>query len=358
MLPEAEIPEITYENGRYPIGSVVAVCLLVLVAAAILFVLASPFMDSHNAAETELENANTPQYEPEESGNAQIDDAPEVQIPDDAWYISYPAYASAEDAAAVEYVSSNPFFILHNGFFYHLESTRMLYRTYSNSTEAPVVDALNLRQDELPILKLADGDKLVAFTDETEACSVVEVQELGACIPIKWFGGGITEALTQPKLSNPDFDIGRGVDEICGQTVTRHMATGYNTEKERTREAAASFCALLDELGFGYITIDYAWTNNLGSWDEYTEQVIVGEYGDSITFGQYDETRYIETQACFDSTLYGIDMDSAQKASVERTHDGYFVVDIPDGFEGLAALQFDDDSLSGHCHYFYPFIIS
>ena len=87
--------------------------------------------------------------------------------------------------------------------------------------------------------------------------------------------------------------------------------------------------------------------------------LVIGNYGDSITFGQYIQTRYIETQAYFSATLYEIDIDNAQALRVERTHNGYYVVDIPNDDEGLVSVQYyDKTSSSNKDLYYYPLVVS
>ncbi len=283
---------------------------------------------------------------------------------EDTWSLSFPAYASAEEVNDALQYGDPPLFILHDGYFYHLKSAEMSSRVYSNET--PVVDALNLRQDELLVLNLEEGDQLVTFASDENAYSLVRTQDLGACFPIKWFSGSPEIMLTPVDQTNPDFDFfyfndASSVHEINGQSVTPHFYDDYiyctEDETDRRRaEANAEFCALLDSLELNYLTINYIWENF--RTHEFAKQVLIGNYGDSITFGQYIQTQYIETQAYFSATLYEIDIDNAQALSVERTHNGYYVVDIPNGVEGLVSVQYDNTSSINHNLYYYPFVIS
>lgn len=284
---------------------------------------------------------------------------------EDAWYLSFPAYASTEEVNAALHYGDSPLFILHDGYFYHLKSAEMSSRIHSNET--PVVDALNLQQEELPVLNLAEGDQLVTFANDENAYSLVRTQVLGACIPIKWFSGSPEIMLTPIDQSNPDFDFfyfydASSIHEINGQPLTPHIYDDYiyctEDEQDRLRaEANAEFCELLDSLGLNYLTINYVWENF--STHEFAKQVLIGNYGDSITFGQYIQTRYIETQAYFSATLYEIDIDNAQALRVERTHNGYYVVDIPNDDEGLVSVQYyDKTSSSNKDLYYYPLVVS
>ena len=284
---------------------------------------------------------------------------------EDAWYLSFPAYASTEEVNAALHYGDSPLFILHDGYFYHLKSAEMSSRIHSNET--PVVDALNLQQEELPVLNLAEGDQLVTFANDENAYSLVRTQVLGACIPIKWFSGSPEIMLTPVDQSNPDFDFfyfydASSIHEINGQPLTPHIYDDYiyctEDEQDRLRaEANAEFCELLDSLGLNYLTINYVWENF--STHEFAKQVLIGNYGDSITFGQYIQTRYIETQAYFSATLYEIDIDNAQALRVERTHNGYYVVDIPNDDEGLVSVQYyDKTSSSNKDLYYYPLVVS
>ena len=284
---------------------------------------------------------------------------------EDAWYLSFPAYASTEEVNAALHYGDSPLFILHDGYFYHLKSAEMSSRIHSNET--PVVDALNLQQEELPVLNLAEGDQLVTFANDENAYSLVRTQVLGACIPIKWFSGSPEIMLTPVAQSNPDFDFfyfydASSIHEINGQPLTPHIYDDYiyctEGEQDRLRaEANAEFCELLDSLGLNYLTINYVWENF--STHEFAKQVLIGNYGDSITFGQYIQTQYIETQAYFSATLYEIDIDNAQALHVERTHNGYYVVDIPNDDEGLLSVQYyDKTSSSNKDLYYYPLVVS
>lgn len=283
---------------------------------------------------------------------------------EDMWYLSFPAYASAEEVNAALHYGDPPLFILHDGYFYHLKSAEMSSRIHSNET--PVVDALNLQQEELPVLNLAEGDQLVTFANDENAYGLVRTQDLGACIPIKWFSGSPEIMLTPVDQSNPDFDFfyfydASSVHEINGQSLTPHIYDDYiyctEDEQDRRRaEANAEFCALLDSFGLDYLTINYVWENF--STHEFAKQVLVGNYGDSITFGQYIQTQYIETQAYYSATLYEIDVDNTQALSVERTHNGYYVVDIPNGVEGLVSVQYDNTSSINQNLYYYPLVVS
>ena len=84
---------------------------------------------------------------------------------EDMWYLSFPAYASAEEVNDALHYGDPPLFILHDGYFYHLKSAEMSSRIHSNET--PVVDALNLQQEELPVLNLAEGDQRIRSRKNT-----------------------------------------------------------------------------------------------------------------------------------------------------------------------------------------------
>lgn len=273
------------------------------------------------------------------------------------WMLLCDSYQTAEEAAACENITSRPFFILHDGCFYHLNLSRMSYHTSSRSSSTPVVDAVNIRPEKLPVLKLSDGDLLVSFSAETEY-GLAPLKYIGACFPVEWVGGSPRDILlTAPYGQNPDFRINKGVAEIDGMRIEPYDGGLYDSGGEqRTDDANTAFCTVLDSLGLSYITIDHEVEN--GRIYYYQSQVILGEYDDTLTLGQYDGTRYLEDTYTIISALYEIVVNDLQPLSIETTHDGYFVIDIDKDKSGLFALQRDASDLFQEMAECYAFVIS
>ena len=109
-------------------------------------------------------------------------------------------------------------------------------------------------------------------------------------------------------------------------------------------------------MGLSYITIDHEVEN--GRIYYYQSQVILGEYDDTLTLGQYDGTRYLEDTYTIISALYEIVVNDLQPLLIETTHDGYFVIDIDKDKSGLFALQRDASDLFQEMAECYAFVIS
>lgn len=274
------------------------------------------------------------------------------------WRITCAAFQTAEEAAACEGVSRYPFFILHDGWFYHLDLKRMTYQTSSNVTEFPVVDAMSTAAEDLPVLNLSEGDQLVTFSADESSYGLIPITDKGACLPVTWMGGMPRTQLSKVSCFNPDFTILPNLNgvkpegvvaEIQGQTITPFTGALTDTQGEdKMREANDAFRAVLDSLGITYLTVDGSWNNGSGlesGTRYYSSQIILGEYGDKLTLGQYQGTQYVESECILDATLYSLDVASLLTTASEPTHDGYFVVQIPDEISGLYAVQRDNTSL-------------
>lgn len=254
------------------------------------------------------------------SDPAPADIPAEDTAPEYDWLTEFDSYATASEAAEN---SSNldPFFILHDGRFYHLtDKCNLIYYAYSNSSETPAVDDLDLTTDKLPVLDLSAGDKLVVFESDETSYDLIPVSEIGGCLPVKWMEGK-AEKLPKTELhgSNPEFSLEDGIDEINGTDIT-------------TADPEA-FSDMLDSLGFEYISIDYNWQDS-----EYTKYVALMDPDSTVTLGQYKDTSYIEST--FSPTvLYELSVDQPQNFPVEKTHDGYFVVDVQSLGSGSYAVR-------------------
>ena len=163
--------------------------------------------------------------------------------------------------------------------------------------------------------------------------------------------------MTAPYGQNPDFRINKGVAEINGLRIEPYDGGLYDSGGEqRTDDANTAFCTVLDSLGLSYITIDHEVEN--GRIYYYQSQVILGEYDDTLTLGQYDGTRYLEDTYTIISALYEIVVNDLQPLLIETTHDGYFVIDIDKDKSGLFALQRDASDLFQEMAECYAFVIS
>ena len=320
------------------------------------------------------DKSENPDSTPPEPGQTDISDAQKDEPMDEPtedewseqgdWRLSYPAYRSAEEAANSEYVSLYPFFILHDGWFYHLKPTRMTYSDCSNSSESPAVGALLKTPEELPVLSLSEGDKLVTFSADNDYCDFVPLENLGACLPIAWSAGVVRQKLDDVWGTNTDFVLFPSslslnpvlVTEIQGQTFTPYTGTSngipYDQYQAAVQAADAEFLGVLDSLGIPYFTVTETW-NNGGGVTHYTDKyIMLGSYGDIITLGQYQETQYVESTFTLRSTLYELYLDGMITMPVTPTHDGYFEVEIPDGASGIYGIQNHENDQSVSCDAF------
>lgn len=285
------------------------------------------------------------------------------------WRLSVPFYDNAEDAANMEYVSLNPIFILHDGRFYNLEPTKMTYTDSDRVSESSVLDALPRSSEELPVLNLAAGDQLVTFSANVGDYAFLPLEDLGMCLPVVWRGGVVRGQLTDIYGSNPEFDImptGVGqdmsytpdkvIEEINGQTFTPYTGTEsgqtFASYAEKVKQADAEFCGLLDSLNIPYLAADWSWSNGGGIVQDYTDYIIRGNYGDTVTLGQYQGTKYVEAHFTLVNTLYELYPNSMLEAATERTHDGYSVMQIPENISGAYALHARTESGTASCYAF------
>lgn len=285
------------------------------------------------------------------------------------WRLSVPFYNSADEAANMEYINSNPVFILHDGRFYNLAPTKMTYTDSDRASEETAIDALPVSADELPVLNLAEGDKLVTFSANDSNCSFVSFKSLGACLPVIWRAGVVREQLTDIYGSNSEFDIiptGVGknmssvpdkiIEEINGQTFTPYTGTesgqAFADYAEKVKQADACFCNVLDSLNILYFAADWSWNNGGGIVQDYTNYVILGNYGDVITLGQYQGTKYVEADFTLSNTLYELNPNSMLDSVAERTHDGYFEIQIPEEISGTYAVHDRTENGMARCFAF------
>lgn len=283
------------------------------------------------------------------------------------WRLSVPAYNSAEEAANMDYVDLYPIFILHEGRFYNLESTRIQCSVSNRISRPSIIDALARTPDELPVLNLAEGDQLVTFSADSNNYGFVPVSDLGACLPVVWRAGVVREQFAEIYGSNPEFEIiptGVGQDmsyvpddlvaEIDGQTFTPYTGTesgqAFSDYAEKVKQADAEFCGILDSLNIPYLAADWSWNNGGGIVHDFTDYIIQGDYNDTITLGQYQGTKYVETDYMLVNTLYSLDVNGETTSEAERTHDGYFVIQIPDGISGTYAIR--DRTKNENCYAF------
>lgn len=294
------------------------------------------------------------------------DTAKDVQS--DGWQASFPVYRSAEEAANAEYINTYPFFILHDGSFYHLKPTKFTYDAYSNTSASPIVNALPLKGAELPALNLAAGDQLVTFSARSSTYELIPLTDLGACLPVTWQAGTARKLLAKISGSNPAFRMipnrtgstpDNVVTEIQGKEITPYADTQSGQSRaqyeEKVRAADDNFCATLKALNIPYLTINSTWNNGSGleSGTHHNQLYIMqGNYGDTITLGQYQGTQYVESQFTLTDTLYQFRTESTQTAATERTHNGYFVVQLPENADGLYAVQHQVDSGVAQCFAF------
>lgn len=285
------------------------------------------------------------------------------------WRLSVPFYDSADEAANMEYVNSNPIFILHDGRFYNLAPTKLVYTDSERVSESMALDALPMTAEELPVLNLAEGDQLVTFSADDSSYAFVPVTSLGACLPVIWRGGVVREQLTDLYGSNAEFDImptGVGqdlsltpdkvIEEINGQTFTPYTGTesgqAFADYAAKVQQADTEFCGVLDGLQIPYLTADWSWNNGGGIVQDYTNYVIQGNYGDVITLGQYQGTKYVEADFTLVNTLYALDPNSSLDQAAERTHDGYFALPIPAGISGTYAIRARSENGTACCFAF------
>lgn len=283
------------------------------------------------------------------------------------WRLSVPFYNNVEEAANMEYIHTYPIFILHDGRFYNLQPTKSTYTVSDRVNESSVLSTLQMSSDELPILNLAEGDELVTFSATDNDYAFVPLDDLGVCLPLVWRAGIVAEQMAEIYGSNPEFKVlGSGVGhdmsyvpdnlicEIQGQAFTPY--TGGETRltaaqnAERIRQADAEFCSVLDSLNIPYLAVDCSWNNGGGLVQEYTNYIIQGNYGDILTLGEYQGTKYVESDFMLSNTLYKICTDSTVTSVVERTHDGYSVIQIPENISGTYAVRNRIDSGRADCY--------
>lgn len=326
--------------------------------AAVLILLLCTGCSGEKQKASENQGSTPPEQGESDTSDTQTDEPTEDEWSEQGdWRLSYPAYRSAEEAANVEFVSLYPYFILHDGWFYHLKPTQMTYYNYSNSSEAPLVDALMQAPEELPVLSLSEGDKLVTFSADNDYCDVVPLESLGACLPVRWHAGVVGKQLCEVWGSNPDFDISDTlVAEIQGQTFTPYTGSSngqpYAQYEEKVQAADEEFLGILSSLGIPYFTTTEIWNNGGGTTHYIDHYVILGSYGDIITLGQYQETQYVESDFTLRSTLYELCLDSMTTVPVTPTHDGYFEVEIPDGASGIYGIQDHENDQTVSCYAF------
>ena len=282
------------------------------------------------------------------------------------WRLSVPFYGSADEAANMEYVNSNPIFILHDGRFYNLAPTKMGYTDSDRVSESAVIDALPMSEDELPVLNLAAGDRLVTFSANDNDYAFVPLTSFGACLPVIWRAGVVREQLSDIYGSNLEFDImpaGVGqdmsyvpdkiIEEINGQQFTPYTGTesgqAFADYAEKVRQADTEFCAVLDSLSIPYFAADWSWNNGGGIVQDYTNYVILGNYGDSVTLGQYQGTKYVEANFTLVNTLYELYPDNMLDTAAERTHDGYSAIQIPEDISGTYAIRDRTENGTARC---------
>ena len=213
---------------------------------------------------------------------------------------------------------------------------------------------------QLPVVNLANGDKLVTFSSNSSTYSLLPIRDKGACLPVVWQSGVVAEVLTEVYPSNAEFNIkpsssGNFVTEIQGQSITPYTGSwgplsgqSKSQHEEKVRNANDEFCNALNSEGIPFYTASSTWNNGGGIEEIITDYVVCGDYGDVITLGQYQGTRYVSADFILSSTLYEISVNNVTDTAVEKTHDGYFVVDIPDSVSGTYAVSDE----SGVCYAF------
>ena len=277
------------------------------------------------------------------------------------WRLSVSHYDSAEDAANMEYVSLDPVFILHDGRFYNLKPTKMTYTDSDRVSERSVLDALPMSSDKLPVLNLAEGDQLVTFSANGGDYAFLPFTDLGTCLPVVWRGGVVRKQMTDIYGSNPEFDImptgvDKVIEEINGQTFAPYTGTesgqAFADYAEKVKQADAEFCGVLDSLNISYLATDWSWNNGGTIVQDYTDYIIRGNYGDIVTLGQYQGTKYIEADFTLVNTLYELYPNSMLESTTERTHGGYSVVQIPESISGTYVFRDHTENGLASCYAF------
>ena len=141
--------------------------------------------------------------------------------------------------------------------------------------------------------------------------------------------------------------------EINGQQFTPYTGTesgqAFADYAEKVRQADTEFCAVLDSLSIPYFAADWSWNNGGGIVQDYTNYVILGNYGDSVTLGQYQGTKYVEANFTLVNTLYELYPDNMLDTAAERTHDGYSAIQIPEDISGTYAIRDRTENGTARC---------
>ena len=237
------------------------------------------------------------------------------------------SFSSIQEVKNQPNASLFPFYILHNGRFYPLQKAVIAIDTsyFNNSDE--LYCASHLPENELPVIDTSAGDQLVCINDDgKDSYPIYNMYSLGYCLPVIW---GLGQPLETMASMEGIINNGGGVDDISGEPITRVHSSVIGTSESNLQPGGDSFLQAIGKLNINIMSVGY--TNQFGAagWNEF--YIMTRDFNDvespkEVTIGQYSGTDYSEQTYSIDATLYSL--EGAWNSPVERTKDGYFVLNI------------------------------